>query len=219
VPRLREHKYKVAHRIQFVCVDFTLLPLPQADAMFIAPVRRRASGQRIFSIRQYIPPLTILPALLSQTANLCVKISPGVQYDVGFDPTLFVTESIKEVTVTLAFAIALVVLVIFLFLQNWRMTLIPLITIPISLVGTFALMKALGFSINTLTLFGLTLATGLVVDDAIVVIENIARFIYEKKMPPLHSPLSPMEWTRSFSRDLSKPAGRSTAKQRIAQLR
>ncbi len=105
-----------------------------------------------------------------------------MHYDVGFDPTLFVTESIKEVTITLAVAIALVVLVIFLFLQNWRMTLIPLMTIPISLVGTFALMKALGFSINTLTLFGLTLATGLVVDDAIVVIENIARFVQEKRM-------------------------------------
>ena len=69
----------------------------------------------------------------------------------------------------------------FLFLQSWRTTLIPAITIPVSLIGTFALMKVLGFSINTLTLFGLTLATGLVVDDAIVVIENIARFINEKR--------------------------------------
>jgi HAE1 family hydrophobic/amphiphilic exporter-1 len=79
----------------------------------------------------------------------------------------------------------LVVAVIYLFLQDWRTTLIPAITIPVSLIGTFALMKVLGFSINTLTLFGLTLATGLVVDDAIVVIENIARFIQEKKMSPL----------------------------------
>jgi HAE1 family hydrophobic/amphiphilic exporter-1 len=81
-------------------------------------------------------------------------------------------------------AIVLVVLVIFLFLQDWRTTLIPSLTIPISLLGTFFLMKVLGFSINTLTLFGLTLATGLVVDDAIVVIENIARFIQEKGMAP-----------------------------------
>ena len=86
---------------------------------------------------------------------------------------------------TLLIAIALVVLVIFLFLQDWRTTLIPAMTIPVSLLGTFFLMKVLGFSINTLTLFGLTLATGLVVDDAIVVIENIARFIQEKGMPPL----------------------------------
>src|ERR1019366_2399210 len=102
----------------------------------------------------------------------------------AFDTTLYVSESIKEVLTTLVIAIALVVLVIFLFLQDWRTTLIPAITIPVSLLGTFFLMKLLGFSINTLTLFGLTLATGLVVDDAIVVIENIARFIQEKGMAP-----------------------------------
>jgi HAE1 family hydrophobic/amphiphilic exporter-1 len=126
--------------------------------------------------------LATAKAVRARLDELSKTFPPGVHYDVGFDATLFVTESIKEVTITLAVAIALVVLVIFLFLQNWRMTLIPLMTIPISLVGTFALMKALGFSINTLTLFGLTLATGLVVDDAIVVIENIARFVQEKRM-------------------------------------
>ena len=121
-------------------------------------------------------------AVRARLNELSKTFPPGVHYVIPFDPTLFVTESIKEVTITLAVSIALVVLVIFLFLQNWRMTLIPLMTIPISLIGTFALMKALGFSINTLTLFGLTLATGLVVDDAIVVIENIARFVQDKKM-------------------------------------
>ena len=85
---------------------------------------------------------------------------------------------------TLLEAIALVVLVMFLFLQNWRTTLIPAITIPVSLVGTFAFVKLFGFSINTLTLFGITLATGLVVDDAIVVIENIERHIHEYHRPP-----------------------------------
>jgi HAE1 family hydrophobic/amphiphilic exporter-1 len=113
------------------------------------------------------------------------KFPAGLHYEVAFDVTTFVNESIKEVIVTLLIAIVLVVVVIYLFLQDWRTTLIPAITIPVSLIGTFALMKALGFSINTLTLFGLTLATGLVVDDAIVVIENIARFIQEKKMAPL----------------------------------
>ena len=92
------------------------------------------------------------------------------------------SESIREVLKTLAISIVLVIAVVFLFLQSWRTTLIPAITIPVSLIGTFALMKVLGFSINTLTLFGLTLATGLVVDDAIVVIENIARFVNEKGM-------------------------------------
>ncbi len=117
-------------------------------------------------------------------ATLSQKFPPGVQYDVAFDTTTFVNESIREVLKTLLFAIFLVVIVIFLFLQNWRTTLVPFITIPVSLIGTFGLMKLLGFSINTLTLFGMTLATGLVVDDAIVVIENISRFIEEKKMEP-----------------------------------
>ena len=106
----------------------------------------------------------------------------GITYQFGFDATPFVSESIREVLKTLAISIVLVIAVVFLFLQSWRTTLIPAITIPVSLIGTFALMKLLGFSINTLTLFGLTLATGLVVDDAIVVIENIARFVNEKGM-------------------------------------
>ena len=114
--------------------------------------------------------------------ELSKKFPPGVHWAVGFDTTDFVNESIREVLITLLIAIILVVLVIYLFLQDWRTTLIPFITIPISLIGTFGLMKLLGFSINTLTLFGLTLATGLVVDDAIVVIENISRFVEEKGM-------------------------------------
>ncbi len=117
--------------------------------------------------------------------RLSAKFPSGVSYKVAFDTAEFVRESIKEVVITLLIAIGLVVLVIFLFLQDWRTTLIPALTIPVSLLGTFFLMKVLGFSINTLTLFGLTLATGLVVDDAIVVIENIARFIQEKGMSPL----------------------------------
>jgi HAE1 family hydrophobic/amphiphilic exporter-1 len=90
----------------------------------------------------------------------------GIACRFGFDATPFVSESIREVLKTLAISIVLVIAVVFLFLQSWRTTLIPAITIPVSLIGTFALMKALGFSINTLTLFGLTLATGLVVDGA-----------------------------------------------------
>lgn len=117
--------------------------------------------------------------------KLAPKFPAGVSYKVAFDSSEFVRESIYEVVITLLIAIVLVVLVIFLFLQDWRTTLIPALTIPVSLIGTFFLMKVLGFSINTLTLFGLTLATGLVVDDAIVVIENIARFIGEKGMSPL----------------------------------
>ena len=120
-------------------------------------------------------------------ARMSKHFPPGIRYDVAFDSTQFVRESIKEVIITLLMAIVLVVIVIYLFLQDWRTTLIPAITIPVSLIGTFFLMKALGFTINTLTLFGLTLATGLVVDDAIVVIENIARFIQDKKMAPMQA--------------------------------
>ena len=104
---------------------------------------------------------------------------PGLEAQIAFDNVGVVRESIIEVLKTLGEAIVLVVIVLFVFLQNWRSTLIPAITIPVSLIGTFAFMKLLGFSINTLTLFGLVLATGTVVDDAIVVIENIERHMRE----------------------------------------
>jgi HAE1 family hydrophobic/amphiphilic exporter-1 len=129
--------------------------------------------------------LDVATKVRQSLADLSKTFPPGVSYTIPFDATLFVRESIREVVVTLAIAIALVVLVIYFFLQNWRMTLVPAVTIPVSLIGTFALLKLLGFSINTLTLFGITLATGLVVDDAIVVIENIARFVQEKHMSAL----------------------------------
>jgi HAE1 family hydrophobic/amphiphilic exporter-1 len=120
----------------------------------------------------------------AQLAELSKSFPPGMKYDVAFDTTPFVQDSIDEVLKTLAEAIFLVVAVIFLFLGSARSTIIPALTIPVSLIGTFAVVKMLGFSINTLTLFGITLATGLVVDDAIVVIENIERFIREKGMSP-----------------------------------
>ena len=111
--------------------------------------------------------------------KLSQTFPPGLKVAVAFDTTTVIGESIRDVMVTLAEAIVLVILVIYIFLQDWRSTLIPAITIPVSLVGTFIFVKALGFSINTLTLFGITLATGLVVDDAIVVIENVERHITE----------------------------------------
>ena len=113
----------------------------------------------------------------AELARLSRRFPPGLRYAVAWDSTTVVSESIRDVLRTLLQAIALVLLVIFVFLQEWRSTLIPAVTIPVSLIGTFAFVKLLGFSINTLTLFGLTLATGLVVDDAIVVIENVERHI------------------------------------------
>ncbi|PJE80391.1 Efflux pump membrane transporter BepG [invertebrate metagenome] len=108
----------------------------------------------------------------------------GVEYSIPFDTTKFIQESISEVMSTLYQAVLLVILVVFLFLQNFRATLIPSIAIPVSLIGTFAILNALGYSINTITLFGLVLAIGVVVDDAIVVIENVERLITKEKMSP-----------------------------------
>lgn len=107
----------------------------------------------------------------------------GVTHSVLFDSTKFISQSIREVVITLAQAIALVILVVFLFLQNWRATLVPAIAIPVSLVGTFAIMAVMGYSINIITLFGLVLAIGIVVDDAIVVVENVERILQEEKLP------------------------------------
>src|SRR5277367_2567166 len=116
---------------------------------------------------------------LAELERLSKHFPPGMKYENAFDSTEAVGESIRDVLVTLIEAIVLVILVIFVFLEDWRSTIIPAVTIPVSLVGTFAFVKLLGFSINTLTLFGITLATGLVVDDAIVVIENIERHLQE----------------------------------------
>jgi len=115
----------------------------------------------------------------AELERLSRRFPPGLKYAIAFDTTTVVSESIRDVLLTLLEAIVLVLIVIFVFLQEWRSTLIPAVTIPVSLIGTFAFVKLLGFSINTLTLFGLTLATGLVVDDAIVVIENVERHIRE----------------------------------------
>jgi len=112
--------------------------------------------------------------------ELAKSFPPGLEYVIAFDTTTVVGDSVTEVVHTILEAIIIVIVVIFFFLQDWRATIIPAATIPVSLVGTFAFIKIFGFSINSLTLFGITLATGLVVDDAIVVIENVQRHIHEQ---------------------------------------
>jgi HAE1 family hydrophobic/amphiphilic exporter-1 len=114
---------------------------------------------------------------LAELKVLSKNFPPGLKYEVSFDTTTVVGDSIREVLSTLGEAILIVIVVIFLFLLDWRATIIPAVTIPVSLIGTFAFIKIFDFSINSLTLFGITLATGLVVDDAIVVIENVQRHI------------------------------------------
>ncbi|MFZ1014091.1 MAG: efflux RND transporter permease subunit, partial [Terracidiphilus sp.] len=116
--------------------------------------------------------------------ELSKSFPPGLQYAVAFDSTTVIGDSIREVLITLAEAIVIVIAVIFLFLLDWRATIIPAVTIPVSLIGTFAFIRIFNFSINSLTLFGITLATGLVVDDAIVVIENVQRHIAMEHSDP-----------------------------------
>jgi multidrug efflux pump len=130
-------------------------------------------------------------------AELKQRFPAGVDYSIVYDPTTFVRDSIKAVIHTLLEAIALVVLVVILFLQTWRASIIPLIAVPVSIVGTFALMHAFGFSINALSLFGLVLAIGIVVDDAIVVVENVERNI--------ENGLSPRDATYQAMREVSGP--------------
>ena len=129
--------------------------------------------------------------------ELNANLPEGVQYDIVYDPTQFVRSSIESVIHTLAEAILLVVLVVILFLQTWRASIIPLLAVPVSVVGTFAVLHLLGFSINALSLFGLVLAIGIVVDDAIVVVENVERNI--------EAGLTPREATYRAMREVSGP--------------
>src|SRR6201981_2868965 len=122
-------------------------------------------------------------AVIAKMDELARQFPPGMSYRSDYDATIFVRESIAAVIHTLFEAIALVVLVVILFLQTWRASVIPLVAVPVSVVGTFAVLYLLGFSINTLSLFGLVLAIGIVVDDAIVVVENVERNIEEGRTP------------------------------------
>jgi len=127
--------------------------------------------------------LTVEHEVLSSMETLSKEFPPGVAYKVIYDPTIFVGKSVDEVITTIFVAILLVVGVVFLFLQSWRAAIIPVIAIPVSLVGTFTVLYAVGISLNNLSLFGLVLAVGIVVDDAIVVVENVERNL-ERGMTP-----------------------------------
>ena len=121
--------------------------------------------------------------IITTMQSLKADFPPGIDYTIVYNPTEFIAESVRAVYHTLFEAVALVVLVIVVFLQSWRTAVIPIVAIPVSLVGTCAVMAALGFSLNTLTLFGMVLAIGIVVDDAIVVVENVERNIAEGLSP------------------------------------
>ncbi|HEX5539395.1 MAG TPA: multidrug efflux RND transporter permease subunit, partial [Methylophilaceae bacterium] len=132
-------------------------------------------------------------AIKDKMAELSERFPKGMEFKIPYDTSDFVKASIEEVLKTLAEAMVLVVIVVFVFLQSWRATLIPIIAVPISLIGTFAGLYAFGFSINTLTLFAMVLSIGIVVDDAIVVLENIERLMAEEKLSPLNAAIKSME--------------------------
>ncbi|MCE9531029.1 MAG: efflux RND transporter permease subunit [Planctomycetes bacterium] len=136
-------------------------------------------------------------AIKKAMKDLSGTFPEGVKYDIVYDTTVFIDESITAVYHTLIEAIVLVFIVVLVFLQNWRATLIPMIAVPVSLVGTFAIMSAMGFSLNNLSLFGLVLAIGIVVDDAIVVVENVERY--------LAMGFSPLEASRKAMDEVSGP--------------
>lgn len=136
--------------------------------------------------------LEVADRVRTRMEELKEKFPAGMDYVIPFDTTKFVQASITEVVRTLGEALLMVALVVFLFLQNWRATLIPLVAVPVSLIGTFAGLWLFGFSINTLTLFAMVLSIGIVVDDAIVVLENVERLIWEHKMAPKEAAIEAM---------------------------
>ncbi|MHB0775627.1 efflux RND transporter permease subunit [Halomonas sp. WWR20] len=154
-------------RIELAAGDYTL--------------RARLDGKNAAAIGIFQAPganaLEIRDNVVAKMEELRPSLPPGVEIESIYDTTIFVRDSIKSVVTTLLEATLLVVLVVILFLQTWRASIIPLLAVPVSVVGTFAVLYVLGFSINTLTLFGLVLAIGIVVDDAIVVVENVERHI------------------------------------------
>src|SRR5262249_30093467 len=121
--------------------------------------------------------LQVAESVRDKMKELSQKFPEGLAYAINYDTAPFIKDSVNDVVKTLIDAIILVAIVVLVFLQNWRATLIPLVAVPVAIVGTFAAMAALGITINTISLFGLVLAIGIVVDDAIVVVENVERWL------------------------------------------
>ena len=155
------------------------------------------NGKPTIPVGIYLAPganqLQVAEDVTKALAQMSQRFPTGLAYSIPYDTTSFVKISIEEVQKTLFEAMVLVFLVVYLFLQNWRATLIPCLAVPVSIIGTFAGMYALGFSINTLTLFGMVLAIGIVVDDAIVVLENVERIMSTEKLGPVDASIKAMQ--------------------------
>jgi len=193
--------------------DIIIKTLPDGSVTTLADVARIELGSGQYSLRSLLNnqpavaiPITQAPganalelsdAVRSTMQELSENFPEGIKYEIVYDPTVFVRDSIDAVVKTLIEALLLVVLVVIVFLQTWRASIIPLLAVPVSIIGTFGLMLAFGFSINALSLFGLVLAIGIVVDDAIVVVENVERNIGEG--------LSPLDATYKAMQEVSGP--------------
>lgn len=173
--------------------DVARVELASQDYSFdIALNEAQAAGMMIYQLPG-ANALDLAEEIYAKMKDLEKSFPPGLEYQIPFDTTIFVKESIKEVQITLLIAVILVFITIFVFLQDWRATLIPAVAIPVSLIGTFAVMAVLGMSINMITLFGLVLAIGIVVDDAIVVVENTVRNIDELGLSSKDAAIKAME--------------------------
>ena len=168
--------------------DVAKVELGAQETRFVARFNGRNAVPLAIVKQAVANPLDISKALKKMLPEIQRTLPQGMKVEIAYDSTIFIEKSIQEVYKTVAEAVLLVVLVIFLFLRSWRATIIPLVTIPLALVGAFGLMYAFGFTINTLTLLAMVLAIGLVVDDAIVMLENIFRHV-EDGMPPFEAAL------------------------------
>src|SRR5262249_20767826 len=137
--------------------------------------------------------LKLVDQIKQRMTAMAPQFPPGMRLDYAVDNTDFLRLCIRDVVITLTEAIALVVLVMYIFLQSWRTTLVPAVAVPVVLLGTFGILAAAGYSINTLTLFALVLVIGLLVDDAIVVVENVERIMREEGLPPREATLRSMQ--------------------------
>ena len=173
--------------------DVARVELASKDYDFIG----RINGREATLVGVFLQPganaLGVAGDVKRTVAEIAKRFPQGLAYSVPYDTTRFVEVSIKEVVETLLIAMLLVFLVVYLFLQSWRATLIPFAAVPVSLIGTFAGLLLLGYTINTLTLFGMVLAIGIVVDDAIVVLENVERIMHEEGLPPRDAAIKAMK--------------------------
>ena len=179
--------------VYFALKEVARVELGSKDYEFLGRINGNPSTLVGIFLQPGANALSVGEQVQNTVKTLSQNFPEGLTYSTPYDTTRFVEVSIREVLKTLGEAMALVFLVVYLFLQNWRATLIPTLAVPVSLLGTFAGLQLLGYSINTLTLFGMVLSIGIVVDDAIVVLENVERIMHEKGLKARDAAIEAME--------------------------